>query len=845
MSTVNIPLSWERHPDANRYAEHYVSPIKMPNVTGNTIDGSYGVLKLTGTVRGDSREYWGYVRVKAYMEQGWYPFTSEANDIGQGNKYYRGKTYSVRVDLSNIPFSAYPDGYQIQLEDLQEMFKVGSCVIDGYLPLNITNVKVEEVSKISHTGQYIYDDFIVNFSKLSSNLVDFQVIQNNKVIIDKQSQNIKSIKIPHGILANTSNVTVKIRTVLKFFGLTYYGNWVNYSINSIKPIEAEKPSNLRQIGEQKSIEEDILFKWETLDNRNSSTIEVWQAGELVTSKTGITSKEYVLKGGTLKSVSDITVKVKNTISVNGYTHTSQFTEIKVGGLVSLKPVIKDFNLLSSNRDYDIALSIDCVSADTYVLFYDGLEIARGNTLTIAMGTLRKGNATLTLKAFKGTSSGLVESSMTKDFSITQDEPIVYAVEPSNIDVNIEEVSTISYSTNKFVNYSDIYINEILFKRGFTGNSFSVGANYFNKGTNSIKVISYYSPPYNIQEVRAYEKRTTFNGYGSPNLPVHDKTTVYNTSTPTFTWTTGVGDSEEQAAYEIEVNNRNVVVNSRETRYTLDEPLSNNNTYKIKLRIKNKYDLWSSFSVKEFYTSFNEIARPTIAVSSQLENVLIQISCRFDPNITKCSVFRSLDLDNWVEIANNVSSNDTLIDYLAKPNATTYYKARVYDTSGSYSDSNTAHVVSTVKNYNLLNLKQLKSNKRLDFASISFTNNFQSVTKIFSDSFKPVFYKGTSSFYTANMVVKLENNEFDEFIDYINNGEIFCYRDYRGKKIFVSIDIVGINYINAFMQEVSLNLTEVNFNEKLSMNVTDRKGFVFLDGQYFLDGTLDLSGELSI
>lgn len=841
MGTIyNVPISWKRDTSVSSNKEAYIGAIGLTYSTGNSINATWVNLAGSGVTKNDGiTQYWNWLEVKSTLTQG--EASKDFTYKSSGKYYPNGETYSYTVAYDEPLVQA--SSYTVTLLDAQAMFDAGKMGRPATFPLDVSSVVVEKPRTFTHVGAEIFNNITVKFEMLADNKIDYQVIQDGKTLINKTNQTGKQFVIPYGTLKTTNSVTVKVRTHFNLLGTEHYSDWVTYSISGLKALTAEKPANVRIVGTQKAIEENITFAWDTADALCKATVEVWQDGAKVTETSNIANKQYILRAGTLKSTNAIKIRVSNTLSKNGYTNTSAYTELSVNDLVSIKPTVTDFTLATNNADHPIQATITATNAETYEIYNGATKLVSGasNVLTIPEGSLVKGNNSLKAVALRNSGAGILKGELVKNFLITQDEPVIYAVEPSNINVNVDELSIVSFSTNAFIDRWELLINGSLFRTGTTEREIPVSGGMFRTGTNTLKVIAYYSPAHNTSQVRVTTKEVTFNGFGKPQAPVLDANTIYNTATPTFTWTTGNSENDTQVAFDIEVYTESKTVNSTEKSYTMTTALQNNEDYTVRVRIKNKFEMWSDWSEKEFRTIFSQLPKPVITLSPQKENVLIQIECEEVPAFKQMVIYRSIDLETWIEIANDLNPNDTLIDFMVSSNVETFYKARIYDDAGGYSESEAKSIKIKLINYNLLNVQDLKSNKQLDFVAINFTNNFTSITKIFAGATKPTFYKSKSNYLTANMVVKLVNEEVNDFIDYLSKGDIFCYRDYKGKKIFVSIDMTAINYINPFMQEIVLTLTEVNFNEKLAGNKATYTRFVYLDGQYYLDGAIDLSG----
>lgn len=841
MGTIyNVPIKWNRNSSTPSYKEGYTGTLQFTYPKGNTVTGTFGEISGLGSTRyTDVTVYWNWIEVRGTFYQD--ATTKEVDYYREGRYYPNGKTYNYAIDFAEKLIQA--NSYYINIEDGQSMFEVGTLTKSSTIPLDVSSVTVVKPTNFTTVGSEIFNDITVKFELAADNKIDYQVIQDGKTLINKTNQTGKQFIIPYGTLQTTNSVTVKVRTHFNFLGTEHYSDWVTTSFSGLKSLTAEKPANVRIVGTQKAIEEDITFAWDTSDTLCKGTVEVWQDGVKITEQSNIANKQYILRAGTLKSTNAIKIRVSNTLSKNGYTNTSAYTELSVNDLVSIKPRVTEFTLATNNADYPIQATITATNAETYEIYNGATKLvsSASNVLTIPEGFLVKGNNSLKAVALRNSGAGILKGELIKTFSITQDEPVIYAVEPSNINVNVDELAIVSFSANNFIHRWELFINGSLFITGTTEREIPVSGGMFRTGANILRVIAYYSPAHNTSQVRVATKEVTFTGFGKPQAPVLDANSIYDSATPTFTWITGVTENDAQVAFDIEVHTESKTVNSSEKNYTMSTALENNKDYTVRVRIKNKFEMWSEWSEKNFKTVFSELPKPDITLSPQKENVLIMIECEEVPTFKQMVIYRSIDKVNWIEIANDLFPTDNLIDFMVAGGIETFYKARIYDDAGGYSESEVKSIKIKLINYNLLNVQDLRSNKQLDFVAINFTNNFTSVTKIFAGATKPIFYKSKRNYLTANMVVKLVNEEVNSFIEYLSKGDIFCYRDYKGKKIFVSIDMTAINYINPFMQEIVLTLTEVNFNEKLAGNKATYTRFVYLNGEYFLDGAIDLSG----
>lgn len=842
MGTIyNIPVTWTRV--AGR-KEIYDGTMSIPNILGNVINAKFVNCSGSGYVYNDGMtQYWNYMDVIADIMQGSNKYTSKYYSSG---KYYPDRTYSYNIDLSAIVFNV-SDNYSIRVTDNQSMFAQSTMTRPSTLQLDVTSLTVEKPINFTHIGNEIFNNITVKYEMTSTNKVDYQVIQDGSVLIDKVNYTGTQFTIPYGTLKTTSSVTVKVRTHFNFLGTEQYSDWVTYSISSLKALTAARPTNLRLVGTTKSIEEDMPFAWDITETDNYLwRFEVWQDGIKVYAISTYTGAAKI-PANKLKSTNNITVMVNATKTLNGYTNTSDYASLNVSGIISIKPIINDFTLDGNNTDYNITI-IPNVTGVTYYEWKVGTIKEAGTTIT--KGVLKEGTNSITLIAYKVTQAGYVaKSELTKIFEITKNRPIIYSLEPNNINVNITQPSTISFALNSFIDGWELLVNNTLYTSGAKETSVPIPANVFKKGTNNLQLKAWYSPAYNLTDVRNTVTTVSFTGYGKPTLPTLDTSTVYNTATPIFTWILGSEYGDEQTAFEIklakkttlEVVETKIIVGTT-TSYTVATALENNTEYRVSVSIKNKYEVWSDWATKDIITNFNNLPIPTLALSSTDTSITIKVDALQPTDFKEVKIYRSDDINQaWTCIANNLNNDETIVDYVPQPNVTNYYKARLYDISGGYSESIIYKTYFDIQYYNLVSVLGFGNNLQLKSAIASFAPVTNTVKKVFANSIKPTIFKSRTKYVTGTMNCTLTNLQLHSLEKFINEGELFCYRDWRGRKLYCFAEIANIDYSEAGLNEVSLTITEINFKEDNMFSGRGYKKIVYLNGEYMLDGSIDMSG----
>ncbi|MDY3368407.1 hypothetical protein, partial [Zhenhengia yiwuensis] len=411
MGTIyNVPISWKRDTSVSSNKEAYIGAIGLTYSTGNSINATWVNLAGSGVTKNDGiTQYWNWLEVKSTLTQG--EASKDFTYKSSGKYYPNGETYSYTVAYDEPLVQA--SSYTVTLLDAQAMFDAGKMGRPATFPLDVSSVVVEKPRTFTHVGAEIFNNITVKFEMLADNKIDYQVIQDGKTLINKTNQTGKQFVIPYGTLKTTNSVTVKVRTHFNLLGTEHYSDWVTYSISGLKALTAEKPANVRIVGTQKAIEENITFAWDTADALCKATVEVWQDGAKVTETSNIANKQYILRAGTLKSTNAIKIRVSNTLSKNGYTNTSAYTELSVNDLVSIKPTVTDFTLATNNADHPIQATITATNAETYEIYNGATKLVSGasNVLTIPEGSLVKGNNSLKAVALRNSGAGILKGEL--------------------------------------------------------------------------------------------------------------------------------------------------------------------------------------------------------------------------------------------------------------------------------------------------------------------------------------------------------------------------------------------------------------------------------------------------
>ena len=561
---------------------------------------------------------------------------------------------------------------------------------------------------------------------------------------------------------------------------------------------------------------------------------------------------YVLPKGKLKvGKNKIKVRVYNAPDDN-VTNSSIYKEAETSITLSrILPAITNdsFTLNDTNIDNKITFSWQSTNQTRFGLYQDDIILVSGNTAqscTIKEGILKSGNSNFKLIVYyeSGFDTVSVEATLTK--TLTCNIPIIYNLEPSNLNKNINEQIAVTFSTNDFCDRWELKSGSNI-ASGTTERSVIFGSNTFTKGDNTLQLTIFYTPKWDTSNsvVRTATKTVTFFGYGVPSNPKLVLDETYSTSAPCLFWE----QNEEQTAYEYTISKNDEIIACDEAistdNYVFVSGLEDKTTYEFSLRIKNKWGLYSGYVVSSFSTLFNEILLPNFYLTQTQNGVTIAINGYQEETFKSVSVYRRTAYEPWVEIAHNCNIIDTITDSTTPCGTDVLYKLRVYNTDGAYKDTESKSINIMLRNYLLLNVENLDETFQLDFVKVSTTLNTDFVIKKFTNRARPTIFKGKANYATLSLEVEIERDKIMELLAFINESNeynLFCFKSYKGERKFVMARIDSYAPVNAHIMSVSMELTEIDFIETRMHSGTGYRKIVYVDGKYALNGAIDLSGN---
>lgn len=289
------------------------------------------------------------------------------------------------------------------------------------------------------------------------------------------------------------------------------------------------------------------------------------------------------------------------------------------------------------------------------------------------------------------------------------------------------------------------------------------------------------------------------------------------------------DSIDQDRYEFELldSDNNIIWSvaklSTSQEISIDNILENNQSYTLRLRVGQSGSLASSWTEINISVDYTAPALPILTLTPDKETGSIEVDIHnppltgTEPTPTHQELFRRKEGEQWIKLA-NLLPNSKYVDYTPASGKTYDYRVIVYGNNDTSSISNIFSGSVEVK-YSQLNLtSDLSEIVTLMFnPSISFSKNYSVTTKSFAGRKKPVAEFGELINQSGAMDFVVDDNTLNRLYEFLERQETLLFRDSRGKKMFIVISDINVNYHSARMHgsplyEISLSLTEVYYDE---------------------------------
>lgn len=306
----------------------------------------------------------------------------------------------------------------------------------------------------------------------------------------------------------------------------------------------------------------------------------------------------------------------------------------------------------------------------------------------------------------------------------------------------------------------------------------------------------------------------------PNNPIITSATQFDISKPIIEWT-----SSGQTSFRIQFyNNGNLYFDTQEvfssaTFYELEKALENNTTYTVRLRIKNRFALWSDWVEQSIFTSFKEPNQPSFSIVTDSKRASVHIRVK-NPVISEISrneiLRKQWDETEWQVIGETIV-NGTFVDYTPTTNLQYEYKVRATTSDGGYKDSDIQNTFVKVKNTQLANILDFNDWVELVYnPSKNFGKSYNKKLVHYVGREKPVTITNPETTWKMNMSFTIKDIEvLEKLLALVDAQETLLLRDSKGRNKYVSVSQdpqVNEKYRPFLQWEVSFEVTEVDTDD---------------------------------
>jgi hypothetical protein len=305
----------------------------------------------------------------------------------------------------------------------------------------------------------------------------------------------------------------------------------------------------------------------------------------------------------------------------------------------------------------------------------------------------------------------------------------------------------------------------------------------------------------------------------PNTPIISLTGA-TTSTPKINWNA----NPLQYMYQVQVlHGTSLIEDSGELKggainYNLKTRLENGKTYTFKVRIADKYEIWSDWATNTTTISFVKPPKPVITLYPQPNrgSILIDIENpkpgTGEETTVYNEVFRKEEDGEWIRIASNV--NKRHVDYTAKSEAEYQYKVRAIGQNG-YNDSNVKIADVKVRYSDIAIVGEWDRYIRLKYNDTKRQNTGYSGEILkFAGRAKPVVeFEDT---YDSGIALSFEitsKEELGKLQEIIDSRRTLLYRDSRGRKLYGNVvSRLDVEDLKLNHYRVSFTFVETDYSE---------------------------------
>ena len=482
----------------------------------------------------------------------------------------------------------------------------------------------------------------------------------------------------------------------------------------------------------------------------------------------------------------------------------------------------------------------------------GAALAEGN---YTFGV--KDSILLTSPDYNGNQLGLESTETTKAVTFSKVYPSVSALEPDKINLNRNNNITVTWSATNYSSFELQVLQNSSVIATYTGTTQSqliIPSGTIPAGTTQLKLtVTRTGTGYTTTAVKTSE----FLAYGNPKAPTQDGNKIYNTTAPTFTWATGTGSSDSPIAWRLQLFQGSTLIEDsgdvlgNAGTYTVTTTLSNHTEYVVKVRVKNQFSLWSTWSEKAITITFTDLPKANFEIIVSKNDVVLNIVNTEHAMFKNSEVWRKdSDGGTWVRIAYNLGRITTFKDYTLESKKSYDYKIRSNAYDGAMSESDVKSASITVEGFRFINVEDLGNpftiyrNYGNNNVSVDVTYNHNIDATVYAGNVGATLETDGVEYRTIGFEFEMSYNERVSFLKLLKNSKVLLYKDERGNKCYGGfLGNISEKHVDFDGYNISFNFIEVNFLEKDIYSGDGGLRVAYLNGQYLLNASLLLNGTV--
>ena len=280
------------------------------------------------------------------------------------------------------------------------------------------------------------------------------------------------------------------------------------------------------------------------------------------------------------------------------------------------------------------------------------------------------------------------------------------------------------------------------------------------------------------------------------------------------WQAELVDSDSQVV--------EAVTGARETTYKCRTFFQNDSSWTVRLRARSGAGLWSDWAEQPFTVEYAKPPIPIVSTAWDRETGTIEIEIENpEPGPTETDaeysdVYRRINGGEWLKIGHQVPLQGTILDRL--PTVAGLNEYRVVSHSGLPSSAEAENVQVTIAEPGWCyansgpgfgDLRKIWGNMKLggtikrDKALHKYAGRRRRIV---------TFGETVDLTVTVSGRVTPDASTLYEWEDLESAGEMICWRDPKGRRIFGVIDGVGHNHTHPYLNEISFSVEEIDYAE---------------------------------